>query len=119
MSEVPLAPAPLLRGRERRWCRLCSATVSVTSPTGSAPSRPTLYLTWPLRERGFPVIVEELDCALQSGVAPVEFPTVLTTREQDQRPSAFPYSPRVILTYLRYPCVPDEALRRRLGRGER
>ncbi len=82
--------------------------------------RTDLYLTLPLHERGFPVIVEELDCALQSGVAPVEFPTVLTTREEDQRPSSFPYRPRVILTYLRYPLrARTRRFRRRLGRGGR
>jgi len=62
-----------------------------------------LYLSWPLRERGFPVIVEELDWALRSDVVPVEFPSTLTTRESDQRRSSFPYGPRIILAYLRFP----------------
>ena len=74
--------------------------------------RTELYLSWPLHERGFPVIVEELDWVLRSGIEPVEFPTVLTSRGGTQRPSAFPYSPEVILTYLRYPA---RALARRLG----
>ncbi|MGH9079147.1 MAG: glycosyltransferase family 2 protein [Acidimicrobiales bacterium] len=65
--------------------------------------RTDLYLSWTLHERGFPVIVEELDCALASDVEPVEFPTTLTARAGDQRPSAFPYRPRVILSYLRFP----------------
>jgi dolichol-phosphate mannosyltransferase len=65
--------------------------------------RTDLYLSWPLQERGFPVIVEELDWAIRSDVIPVAFPTTLTTRGGDQRPSSFPYGPRTILAYLRYP----------------
>ncbi len=76
--------------------------------------RTDLYLSWPLHERGFPVIVEELDSALQAQVEPVEFPTVLTARDGGQRASAFPYSPRHILSYLRYPA---RARLRRLHRA--
>jgi dolichol-phosphate mannosyltransferase len=78
--------------------------------------RTDLYLSWPLRERGFPVIVEELDWALRSGVEPVEFPTVLSVRGEGQRPSSFPYRPRLIVTYLRYPLY---ARMRRFSRGFR
>ena len=65
--------------------------------------RTDLFLSWPLRERGFPVIVEELDWALKSEVEPIEFPTILTSREGEQRQSSFPYTPEVVLSYLRYP----------------
>ena len=65
--------------------------------------RTDLYLSWPLRERGFSVIVEELDWALRDHVVPVEFATILTAREGELRASAFQYRPRVILSYLRYP----------------
>jgi glycosyltransferase involved in cell wall biosynthesis len=65
--------------------------------------RTDLFLSWPLRERGFAVIVEELDWALRSGVEPAEFPTVLTARSGEQRATAFSYSPRLVLSYLRYP----------------
>lgn len=65
--------------------------------------RTDLFLSWPLQERGFPIIVEELDWAIRSGVEPVAFPTVLSVRDASQRASSFPYRPRVILTYLRYP----------------
>jgi dolichol-phosphate mannosyltransferase len=71
---------------------------------------------WPLTERGFAVIVEELDWALRDGLRPVEFPTVLTARAEDQRPSAFPYSVRSIASYLRYPM---RAFRRRAQRSRR
>jgi dolichol-phosphate mannosyltransferase len=65
--------------------------------------RTDLYLSWPLQERGFSVIVEELDWALRAGVEPVEFPTILTAREGELRASSFQYRPKVILSYLRYP----------------
>ena len=78
--------------------------------------RTDLFLSWPLRERGFPVIVEEFDWALRSGLEPAEFPTVLTPRICEQRATAFSYSPRLVLSYLRYPA---RALARRLRRGLR
>jgi glycosyltransferase involved in cell wall biosynthesis len=74
------------------------------------------FLRWPLRERGFAVIVEELDLALRDGLEPVEFATVLTARTEDQRPSAFPYSPAMITSYLRYPL---RTLARRLRESAR
>jgi dolichol-phosphate mannosyltransferase len=65
--------------------------------------RTNVFLSWPLQERGFPIIVEELDWALQTGVEPVEFPTILMARQADQRGSAFSYTPKSIYSYLRYP----------------
>ena len=65
--------------------------------------RTDVFLSWPLRERGFAIIVEELDWALRTGVEPVEFPTILMSRQEDQRGSAFAYSPSAIYSYLRYP----------------
>jgi dolichol-phosphate mannosyltransferase len=65
--------------------------------------RTDLFLSWPLKERGFPIIMEELDWALRTGADPVEFPTVLTARTEDLRASAFPYSTKTIYSYLRYP----------------
>jgi dolichol-phosphate mannosyltransferase len=65
--------------------------------------RTDVFLSWPLQERGFPIIVEELDWALRSDVEPVEFPTVLMARQADQRGSTFTYDPKAIYSYLRYP----------------
>ena len=73
--------------------------------------RTDLFRSWPLHERDFAVIVEEFDRALAAGVAPVEFPSVLTARSREQRATAFSYSPRLVLRYLRYPL---RAARRRL-----
>jgi dolichol-phosphate mannosyltransferase len=71
---------------------------------GFRAMRTDLFCSWPLNERGFAVIVEEFDCALRSGVQPIEFPTVLGKRTGEQRATAFAaYSPRLILSYLRYP----------------
>jgi glycosyltransferase involved in cell wall biosynthesis len=76
--------------------------------------RTELFLSWPLRERGFAVIMEELDWALRSGIEPVEFPTRLGTRTGEQRPTAFSYDPATVLSYLRYPV---RALGRRVRGG--
>jgi len=80
--------------------------------------RTDLFLSWPLTERGFAVIVEELDHALKDGVEPVEFATVLTARQGEQRSSAFQYRPRVILSYLRYPVRAQKRRFRRILRGQ-
>lgn len=83
---------------------------------GFRAARTDLFLSWPLRETGFPVIVEEMDWALRSGASMAEFPTVLRTRSAEQRPTAFAYSPGLFLSYLRYPV---RAMRRRLSGTER
>jgi dolichol-phosphate mannosyltransferase len=65
--------------------------------------RTDLFLSWPLRETGFAVIVEEFDWAQRSGVEVVQMPSVLSARGGEQRPTAFSYKPRTVLSYLRYP----------------
>jgi dolichol-phosphate mannosyltransferase len=74
------------------------------------------HARWPLRETGFPSIVEELDWALRDGIEVVEFPSTLTARTEDQRSTAFPYSGALIRAYLRYPL---RAMRRRLSGSQR
>ncbi len=93
--------------------RLLFGTRVTDVTNGFRAVRTELFLGWPLQERGFAVIVEELDWALRSGVEPVEFPSVLTARRDAQRASAFTYGPRLLLDYLRYPA---RALRRRARR---
>ena len=86
----------------------------LTDPTnGFRAMKAELANRWPIRERGFACIVEELDHVLRAGIRPVEFPTVLTSRTADQRVSSFGYTPKVIASYLRYP------LRTRLHRVRR
>jgi hypothetical protein len=70
---------------------------------GFRAGRTDLLYSWPTRERGFAVIVEEFAIALSSGIEPVEFPSSLSTRSGEQRRSAFSYSPSLIWSYLRHP----------------
>ena len=91
----------------------------VTNGFRAMPDRPLPDM--PLHERGFPVIVEELDCALQSGIVAGRVPD---RADDESRTSARPSSSRpyqsVILTSLRILCVPGRGgSGRRLGRGGR
>jgi hypothetical protein len=70
---------------------------------GFRGGRTELLASWPTRERGFAVIVEELAFALRAGIEPVEFPTTLYARTGEQRPTAFSYTPELLWSYLRYP----------------
>jgi dolichol-phosphate mannosyltransferase len=70
---------------------------------GFRAARTELYCRWQLRELGFAIIMEEVFCALEEGVAIVSFPTILRARADTQRGSAFAYTPRVMRDYLRYP----------------
>lgn len=63
----------------------------------------SLFLSLPLHERGFPIIVEECVAVVSRRTRTAEFPSVLTTRSDDQRPSAFSYRPRTFWLYLRHP----------------
>lgn len=62
-----------------------------------------LYCSWPLRETGFSIIMEEVYWALKQGVEIASFPTILRSRESDQRASSFVYRPSIFREYLRYP----------------
>jgi dolichol-phosphate mannosyltransferase len=70
---------------------------------GFRGARTELYCRWQLREMGFAIIMEEVYCALEEGVAIASFPTVLKARRESQRVSTFAYTPRVMRDYLRYP----------------
>jgi glycosyltransferase involved in cell wall biosynthesis len=114
MRSVPLVRRCASRAANALARRLFG-TRTRDATNGFRGVRTELFLSWPLRETGFSVIVEELDWALRSGIEPVEFPTLLTPRNEGQRSTAFTYSPRILLSYLKYPVG---ALRRRL-RGAR
>jgi len=58
-----------------------------------------------LRERGFPVIMEELYWAKYLHAEVCEVPYVLTSRAKTLRPSSFQYRPRVLYRYLKYPLL--------------
>ena len=61
-----------------------------------------MFLAMPLRERGFPIILEELYWAKRNGLSVAGVPTSLTARTDDQRSSLFLYRPAVLLAYLKY-----------------
>jgi len=74
------------------------------------------FLQMPLRERGFAVIMEEAYWVRQLGLRSREIPTILTTRDDQLRPSAFRYRPRVLYSYARYPAraLSDRVTRRKV-----
>jgi dolichol-phosphate mannosyltransferase len=102
MAEVPLRRAIFSRTGNLVGSRLFGAGISDVT-NGFRGMRTDLANRWPQSERGFASIVEELDWALRDGIVPAEFPTVLTDRSGEQRPSAFGYTPRTLASYLRYP----------------
>jgi len=61
------------------------------------------FLDMPLRERGFPVIMEELYWAKKLGLSCASVPTTLYNRTETQRPTSFAYTPSVFWSYLKYP----------------
>jgi len=72
-----------------------------------------------LRERGFPMILEELLVLKRLGARASEIPYVLTSRTAADAPSRFTYRPRVLGAYLKYalmaalvPYRPAEPARR-------
>jgi glycosyltransferase involved in cell wall biosynthesis len=116
MAAVPLARRVVsLAGNGVARALFGTGVRDVTN--GFRAVRTDLFLSWPLREEGFALIVEEFEWALRSGVRTAEFPTVLGARTGAQRASAFPYRPALLYAYVRYPI---RALGRRLrdaGRG--
>jgi dolichol-phosphate mannosyltransferase len=102
MDGVPPRRAVFSRAGNVVAARLYGTGIS--DPTnGFRAMKTELATRWPVTERGFASIVEELDWALRDGIVPVEFPTVLTSRTADQRGTSFGYTPKVLATYLRYP----------------
>jgi dolichol-phosphate mannosyltransferase len=110
MSSVPLVRRVVAR-LGNGFARLLFGTHVKDVTNGFRAVQTDLFLSWPLHERGFAVIVEELHWALRSGVQPVEFPTVLGSRGEQQRATAFSYGPRTLLSYASYPMC---TLRRRV-----
>jgi dolichol-phosphate mannosyltransferase len=113
MPSVPLSRR-LVSRLGNGFARLLFGTPVRDVTNGFRALRTDLFLSWPLQERGFAVIVEELHWALRSGVQPVEFPTVLGSRGEQQRATAFSCGPRTLLSYASYPTC---TLRRRVRRA--
>jgi dolichol-phosphate mannosyltransferase len=115
MAEVP--PVRRLFSRSANLTAKALFGTRVRDVTnGFRAMRTDLFLSLPLHERGFAVIVEEFEMARRRGIDVVEFPTVLGSRGEEQRPTTFlPYSPALVRSYLRYPV--GALLRRVRGRA--
>jgi dolichol-phosphate mannosyltransferase len=98
---------PLARRCVTRTGNLVASTLFGTSvrdvTNGFRAGRTEFICSLDTHERSFAVIVEEFALALVRGVEAVEFPTSLSARSKQQRPSAFSYSPNLVWAYLRYP----------------
>jgi dolichol-phosphate mannosyltransferase len=116
MSNVPWSRRLVSRVGNATASALFSTPVrDVTN--GFRAVRTDLFRSWPLRESGFAMIVEEFDHALQAGIEPAEFPSILRARDVSQRGSAFSYTPRMVWSYLRYPLRASLRRVRRRARG--
>jgi glycosyltransferase involved in cell wall biosynthesis len=103
MSEVPASRTAITKTGNLVARTLFGTDVrDVTN--GFRAIRTSLFLSLPLRERGFAQIVEEFDLLARQGIDPVELPTRLGARGEEQRRSAFSYKPRTIASYLKYPA---------------
>lgn len=115
-----IAAVPLKRRAISQLGNLVASGLFGTSvrdvTNGFRGGRTELLCSLPTHERGFAVIVEEFDQALRRGITPAEFPSTLTARSEDQRATAFAYTPQQLWSYLRYPL---RALGRRVARRER
>jgi dolichol-phosphate mannosyltransferase len=101
MREVP-AGRRAFSVAANRVSRL-AAGGKVTDPTnGFRAIRTDAFLRMPLTERGFAVIMEELVWARRHGLRSASLPTILTSRDEALRPTAFGYSPSLLARYGRY-----------------
>jgi dolichol-phosphate mannosyltransferase len=62
--------------------------------------RARMFVSMPLKERGFAIILEELYWAKRQGMTVVSVPTSLSARTVDQRTTAFAYRPAMLWRYL-------------------
>lgn len=101
MSDVPA---------RRRFLSLAANGVSrvaagrgISDPTnGFRAVRTDAFLRMPLAERGFAIIMEELVWALRLRLRCSSLSTVLTSRDENLRPTSFSYSPSLLWRYGRY-----------------
>jgi dolichol-phosphate mannosyltransferase len=81
--------------------------------------RSGLFVSLPLVESRFPIIMEELYHAARRGWSVAEVPNRLTNRGAGQRPTSFSYRPSTFYRYLKYPCRARlDRFRRRRWTGE-
>lgn len=74
--------------------------------------RTELFVSMPLTERGFAVIVEELYWAKRRAASATSVPTSLTARTGKQRTTSFEYRPAIFWSYLKYALRASLVLKR-------
>lgn len=72
------------------------------STNGFRAIRTDRFLAMPLRERGFPIIMEELMWARRRNLTIANVPAILYSRSEEQRPTLFNYSLAQMWRYLKY-----------------
>ena len=110
---------PLERSIMTRTARLISATlfrIGVKDCTnGFRAVKSEIFLKMPLKERGFPIIMEELCWAKRFGCTFANVPTTLYNRSAEQRPTLFAYNYPTLAAYLKH-TLKAVLIRRRRGR---
>lgn len=99
-------------GRKRsmfsRWANIIARVLTRTGlhdcTNGFRAVRVPLLMQMTLRERGFPIIMEELYHCKRMKATFAEVPTLLSTRSGDQRPTSFVYNWKTFHRYLKY-CI--------------
>jgi len=96
---------PLKRTIMTRTARLISATlfrIGVKDCTnGFRAIKAEIFLKMPLKERGFPIIMEELYWAKRFGCTFANVPTTLYNRSTEQRATLFAYNYPTLAAYLK------------------
>jgi dolichol-phosphate mannosyltransferase len=96
---------PLTRRIMTRSARMVSAAlfrIGVNDCTnGFRAIKSVIFTDMPLKERGFPIIMEELYWAKRLGCTFANVPTTLYGRSADQRPTLFAYNYSTLAAYLK------------------
>ena len=101
MEGVPLRRAAISR-MGNQIARLLFGVGLRDCTNGFRAVRVSILTRMNLREGGFPIIVEELYQAKFLASSFSEIPVVLTSRQEDLRPTSFGYRPSVFFKYLKY-----------------
>ena len=101
MRDVPLRRRALSVAANR-FSRLAAGR-GISDPTnGFRAIRIEAFLSMPLQERDFAIIMEELLWAVRRGLRSASLPTVLTSRDESRRPTSFGYSRSLLRRYAGY-----------------
>jgi glycosyltransferase involved in cell wall biosynthesis len=85
----------------------------ITDPTnGFRALRTNLANSFDFKEKGFPIIMEELYLLSAMKLIYENVPVTLTNRSSEGRESSFSYTPTQLLNYLKYPLMSYFRIRR-------